>query len=218
MLLASTELRFWSVYLHRGVAPSIRALDLAPTGTAFGLFLAGAMAILALCARPRRRVGLLVATCGAALVLVGVASQGHHKLYDVVLHQGETVHVLDAFGASWMFTSQGTSRRERPTYLLSSVALLPFRDAVRQSFITGGVREYHDDVGRGRSAPGPDAGVSHYLEQDVYVTVSEITDDAASIRIRFNPLVSCAWIGGALLIAGLLGAARSESAVVADSL
>ncbi|HVT40924.1 MAG TPA: cytochrome c-type biogenesis CcmF C-terminal domain-containing protein, partial [Gemmatimonadaceae bacterium] len=128
------------------------------------------------------------------------------KSYDLALRDGETTPATDAWGVQWTFTSQGASRIERPSYLLTSVALLPTRAGARQRFITSELREFYDDLDRRQDVPELVAGIRRSIAQDVYVTVPEVGEGSVVLRIRFNPLVSFAWIGAGLVIVGVIAA------------
>jgi cytochrome c biogenesis factor len=210
-LAVSTELRLAWVYSHGGTVPSVAAVWQAPSGTSLAALLALLMAGVAVVAGPRRRIGVYIATAGAmAVIAAGVASR-YGKSYDVALRDGETTQATDAWGVQWTFTSQGASRIERPTFLLTSVALLPTRAGVRQRFIAPELREFYDELDRQRIVPDIAPAIRRSVAQDVYVAASGVGDGSVVLRVRFIPLVSLAWIGGILVIVGVIAASLARS-------
>lgn len=210
-LAASIGLRLFWTYTHRGTVPSIAALSQAPPGTGFAALLALVMAGIAFAAGPRRRFAVYLATAGTVMLVAAAVANRYGKSYDGALRDGETMQATDAWGVQWMFTSQGASRIERPSYLLTSVALLPTQAGVRRRFITPELREFYDDLDRQRVVPDIEPGIRRSIAQDVYVAVPEVGDGSVVLRIRFNPLVSLAWIGGALLTVGVIAASFPPS-------
>jgi cytochrome c biogenesis factor len=210
-LAAGTGLRLAWAYTHGGAVPSVAAFSQAPRGTAFAALVALLMAGVAFAAGPRRRIGVYLAATGVVALVAAAVANHNSKSYDVTLRDGETTQVIDAWGVQWTFTSQGASRIERPSYFLTSVALLPTRAGVRQRFITPELREFYDDLDRQRVVPDIAPGIRRSIAQDVYAIVPEVGEGSVVLRIRFNSLVSLAWVGGALVIAGVIAASFPSS-------
>ena len=200
-LAASVELHAWWSYAHGGLAPLLPAVSAAGWTPLFSLV---ALALLLLAGgRPRRSAWVLL-VAGAALLAAGLVGTRFIRAYDVVLSDGESFSATDAWRTTWKFTSQGTSRIERPNYALVAVALLPSRAGVRQPFVTAELRHFDDESEREPSTPESNPALRIMAAQDLAVTLREVGDGRARLHLSFLPLASCIWLGGAaLIVAGL---------------
>jgi cytochrome c biogenesis factor len=199
-LAAATGAQVYWNYAHRGIVPALNApFQTLAGGTSFVVFLAG-VAIAVGSHERRDAVASWLAAAGAIMLVVGSVAASHAKRFDVELRDGETLRVSDAWGSPWTFTSQGTSRIERPGYLVTAVALLPMRDGVRQPFMSAEVRESTEDTTRERTVPDIYVAIRGGLTQDVSVSARPAPEGRAALRIQFAPLVSCVWLGGVLLV------------------
>ena len=210
-LAAGTAARVSWGYSHRGVLPSPAAPFDSASGSAFAVLLILAVLLVALSGARWSPVTRVLSGAGALLLLIGLVAEARGGQFTATLRDGETYQATDPWGVAWSFTSQGASRIERPGYLLTSVAFLPKRAAVRQPFIAGEVREYAADTAR-PSPPDLRAGIQRSFAQDVSIAIAAVGAGKATVRIRFAPLVSLVWIGGALFVAGTLVAAYSRTA------
>jgi cytochrome c biogenesis factor len=150
----------------------------------------------------RRRAGRLLAAGGAVLCLIVFAVRPLAKDYDAQINDGEQYRAKDAWGHAWTFTSQGTSRLERPGDDVIALALLPTRDGVRQPFVASESRQYYGvgglDIYPAQTVPG----IRGTIAQDLFVVLSDAGEGRAVLRISFKPLVELVWIGGVLLALG----------------
>jgi cytochrome c biogenesis factor len=150
----------------------------------------------------RRRVGRAIIAGAALLLIAAFAGRSFTRNYDVQLGDGQRYDAKDAWGHQWTFISQGASRLERPGNDVTSVALLPTRDGVRQPFVASESREYYAASGLNVYPPRTVPGIRSTLGEDLYVVVSDAGEGRAVLRISFKPLVELAWIGGVLLALG----------------
>ena len=166
---------------------------------------------------PRGRIASagVVPAAGLVLLASALAGSAFRSEHAVSLRTGEEFRVADPLGHQWRFVSQGASNyTSLNRKVLSAVTLDTWRDGQPRGLVTSEVRQYVDDLERPLFEPTTAAGIRHLPLLDTYVVLDGGRDDLARLRIAFNPLISCAWIGGLLLVAGgvLLGwppAARS---------
>ncbi|MBA3404506.1 MAG: hypothetical protein H0U13_07485, partial [Gemmatimonadaceae bacterium] len=86
---------------------------------------------------------------------------------------------------------------------VTAIALDVSRDGQRQGVLTSEKRQHVDSRGAPTFEPSTEVGIMESLRQDVYVVLAGVgADDAAEMRITFNPLVVWVWIGGALMAIG----------------
>jgi cytochrome c-type biogenesis protein CcmF len=63
-------------------------------------------------------------------------------------------------------------------------------------------RQYFDSQRRPTFEPSTEVGLRESARQDVYIVLAGVREDAAELRITFNPLVVWVWIGGAIMALG----------------
>jgi cytochrome c biogenesis factor len=207
-LAVATGARVYWGYVHRGVVPAIGApFETRAGGAALLIFLACVAAVVF---GRRDAIGSWLAVAGAMMLAAGSVAADHGKQFDVELRDGEAFRATDVWGSPWTFTSQGTSRIERPGYLVTAVALLPTLNGIRQPFMSGEVREYLEGVSGERTVPDVHVAIRRSLTQDLSVSARPGREGRAAVRIRFYPLVSCVWLGGALLLSSGLVAFRPK--------
>lgn len=150
----------------------------------------------------RRRAGVVLAGAGLVLGIATFAARPLTKDYDAQIGDGEQYHAKDAWGHEWIFSSQGASRLERQGDDVTSVALLPMRDGVRQPFIASESRQYYGPGGLDIYPAQAVPGIRSTIAQDLFVVLADAGDGSSVLRISFRPLVELAWTGGVLLALG----------------
>jgi cytochrome c biogenesis factor len=165
-------------------------------------------------ARPtRRRVPLAVAALGALLAIVGIAAASRGTTTDVTIADGATEQVRDAFGKEWRFASSGTSVFKFMNRYTTATALVPSHGGARGRLIRTETREFlggdEQPMGEPVSAPG----ISHSVLQDAVVVLRAAPSGRAMLTIAFVPLASFTWIGGALLLFGVLLTTRGTTSM-----
>jgi cytochrome c-type biogenesis protein CcmF len=155
----------------------------------------------ALLFRRRRRYGAYLAHLGLAVVVIGLAaSHFWQQEKDVTLRPGQQVSV-----AGYTMTYTGVANRELADHTELVAALALGNQTLEPARATyaglGGQSLTH-------------VAISSSPIADVYVVLAGTnTDGSASFRIFVNPLVSWIWVGGAIVILGvLLGNARERRA------
>jgi cytochrome c biogenesis factor len=150
-----------------------------------------------------RRYGRYVAYAGLLIMLVGFAGLGFSRRFDLMLRPGEVKELVDPFSHKWRLVSQGISQYDILNRHVTALTLDLSRDGKREGVLTTEMRQHIDSRGAPTFDPSTEAGISQSLQQDVYVELASIGEDqAARIRVAFNPLVTLVWIGGALMTLG----------------
>ncbi len=204
-----------------GIVPSAHAFVFSAAGPWFGALVGGVLVVTAALAYRARaafrdvpvelaptveaglsRVGRLVIFSGFAIFAVGLMGSAFGKEYAASLGDGESFRAKDAFGREWTFTSQGMSRYQRDNRAVMSVALLPSLAGRRLPFIKPEQRQFFDSEAKDLGEPVPKASVQSLLSQDIFVILTDTRLEKANLKIRFHPLISLLWVGGALMTLG----------------
>ena len=159
-------------------------------------------AFLRLVARNRRRYGGYIVHAGVVLLFAAFAGLAFKKEFDVSLTTGQAFEATDPYNRHWRFVSQGVSTSQSLNRDVTSVALEAFRDGKRVGFIKTEKRQYFDSQGRPTFEPSTEVGIQSEARLDTYTVLAGVRDDAAELRITFNPLVVWVWIGGVLMVIG----------------
>ena len=171
---------------------------------------AAPFAFIRLVARNRRRYGGYIVHAGIVIVFCGLAGLAFKTEHDLTVNAGDTKTLVDPFGHTWTFTSQGVSRYDVLNREVTAVALATKRDGKPMGVITSEKRQYFSGADPNNRVPTFEAatavGIMGSLGQDVYVTLAGVVgQDTSEIRITFNPLVRWVWIGGfCMAIGGLI--------------
>jgi cytochrome c-type biogenesis protein CcmF len=155
-----------------------------------------------LVARNRRRYGGYVVHAGVVMVFAAFAGLAFKRDHDVTLHPGEATELRDPYGHTWRFVSQGSSTPERADRFTLGVTLDTWRDGKRVGFITSEKRQYLDANKRPLFEPATAVGIRTTPKLDAYVVLAGVRDEAADIRVSFNPLVVWVWVGGFVMMMG----------------
>src|SRR5687767_7653415 len=159
-------------------------------------------AFIRLVARNRRRYGGYIVHAGIVMLFAAFAGMAFKKEYDVSLASGQAFEATDPYGARWRFVSQGVSTSRSLNRDIVSVALDVTRNGKPIGLITSEKRQYFDSQRRPTFEPSTEVGIRSDAKQDAYVVLAGVRDEAAELRITFNPLVVWVWIGGAIMAFG----------------
>ena len=155
-----------------------------------------------LVARNRRRYGGYIVHAGIVLLFAAFAGLAFRKEFDVSLTTGQVFQATDPYGRQWRFVSQGVSTSQSLNRDITAVALDTWRDGKRLGLIKTEKRQYFDSQGRPTFEPSTEVGIRTEARLDTYLVLAGVRDDAAELRITFNPLVVWVWIGGMLMALG----------------
>jgi cytochrome c-type biogenesis protein CcmF len=159
-------------------------------------------AFVRLVGRNRRRYGGYIVHAGIVLLFAAFAGLAFRKEYDVSLTAGQAFETTDPFGVQWRFVSQGVSTSKSLNREITGVALEAWRDGKNVGLIQSEKRQYFDSQNRPTFEPSTEVGIRSDARGDTYIVLAGVRDEAAEIRITFNPLVVWVWIGGALMAIG----------------
>jgi cytochrome c-type biogenesis protein CcmF len=167
-------------------------------------------AFVRLVARNRRRYGGYIVHAGIVIIFCAFAGLAFKTEHDLTMNAGDTKTLVDPFGHSWSFTSQGVSRYDVLNREVTAVALETRRDGVPMGVITSEKRQYFSGSDPNNRVPtfqpASEVGIMGSFRQDVYITLAGVVgQDTSEIRITFNPLVRWVWLGGMCMgIGGLI--------------
>lgn len=167
-------------------------------------------AFVRLVARNRRRYGGYIVHAGVVIIFCAFAGLAFKSENDLTINAGETKVLVDPFGHTWAFTSQGVSRYDVLNREVTAVALETKRDGKPVGVITSEKRQYFSGSDPNNRVPtfepATDVGIRGSFSQDVYITLAGVVgQDRSEIRVTFNPLVRWVWLGGmCMAIGGLI--------------
>ncbi len=167
-------------------------------------------AFIRLIARNRRRYGGYIVHAGIVIIFCAFAGLAFKTEHDLTITAGDTKTLVDPFGHTWSFTSQGVSRYDVLNRDVTAVALETKRDGKAMGVITSEKRQYFSGSDPNNRVPtfqpATAVGIMGSFSQDVYVTLAGVVgQDTGEIRITFNPLVRWVWLGGmCMAIGGLI--------------
>ncbi len=211
---------FGTFIAHSGIVSAVHSFAQSPVGNWIAGFLVACIILTAwlvttrlkdletqaelpLVARNRRRYGGYVVSTGIVVIFAAFAGLAFRTEFDVTLKVGESKELVDPFGARWKFVSQGVSRYEALNREVVSVALDTYRNDRFAGVLASEKRQHVDSRGQPTFERSTEVAMKTSAKQDVYVVLAGFgPDEAARLRIAFNPLVVWVWIGGALLLVG----------------
>ena len=159
-------------------------------------------AFIHLVARNRRRYGGYIVHAGIVMLFAAFAGLAFRKEHDVSLTAGQAFETTDPYGKRWRFVSQGISTSQSLNREITAVALESWRDGEPVGLIKSEKRQYFDTQRRPTFEPSTEVGIRSDARQDTYVVLAGVRDEAAEIRITFNPLVVWVWVGGFIMAIG----------------
>jgi cytochrome c-type biogenesis protein CcmF len=164
-----------------------------------------ARAFAHLIGRNRRRYGGYIVHAGVVLLFVAFAGLAFKREYDVSLTTGQPFNATDPYGREWRFVSQGVSTSQTLNRNVTAVALDTWRDGRHIGVLKTEKRQYFDSEQRPTFEPSTEVGIHTEARLDTYLVLAGVRDDAAELRVTFNPLVVWVWIGGfAMAIGGII--------------
>jgi len=156
-----------------------------------------------LIARNRRRYGGYIVHAGVVILFCAFAGRVFRHDYDETLRAGQSVSLTDPYGHRWRFVNSGVSVFDVLNRHVTAVSLKPTRDGKPMPLIESEKRQHFDTRGAPLFEPSTAVGILGSPSQDVYVVLTGVRgDDAAEVRITFNPLVWWVWAGGVLMAFG----------------
>jgi cytochrome c-type biogenesis protein CcmF len=161
-----------------------------------------ATAFVRLIARNRRRYGGYIVHAGIVMMFAAFAGLAFRSEHDVSLGDGQAFEITDPYGRNWRFVSQGVSTSESLNREITAVSLETWLDGRNIGLIKSEKRQYFDSGKRPTFEPTTEVGIRSDARLDTYIVLAGVRDEAAELRITFNPLVLWVWLGGGLLALG----------------
>jgi len=171
------------------------------------------VALVGLVSRGRRRYGGYLVHLALLLMAVGVTSSHFYQQESArTLRKGESLSV-----AGYTLTNNGLFSYETAEYVGTYADTRILRDGREIGRVYPEKRTYQN----WESQPVTGVGISTTVPRldDVYVLLTDINEQGVpTLRVFVNPLVSCIWLGGALMLIGTVlagwpAAKRRESTV-----
>lgn len=204
LVAAGVTLGLWWAYGYARPG-GWRRLD--PTASGAPATLALAIAGLLACRTfPRRGFSARVAAAGLCLLaLAGVgAALGVER--QVRLQPGEAVSVGSRLGGVYTLMHTGVSHFQAADRFVTAATLEVRRGGTPMGLVVSERRQYVDALGHPVRDPVTLAGLRRGLIEDVRVVLVDRVAGTEDVvyRVQIHPLTSCAWLGAALLIGGVL--------------
>jgi cytochrome c-type biogenesis protein CcmF len=153
--------------------------------------------------KSRRRYGGLIVHLGVVIAIVGIAVSSVYKVErEQTLKPGERLHV-----GRYAVRFDGLAAGERPTHILVWANLMAFKDDKPLHELTPGQRYYPN-----QQSPFASVDARYHWNEDLYVILSAFERDgsSATVKVMINPMISWIWIGGGIILLGVLVAVLPE--------
>ncbi len=160
-------------------------------------------AFLALLLKSRRRYGGLIVHLGVVIAIIGITVSSMYKVErEATLKQGQTLSV-----GQYTVRFDGMQAGERPTHILVWANLTAFQGGKPVTELTPGQRFYPN-----QQSPFASVDARYHWNEDLYVILSAFERDgsSATIKVLINPMISWIWIGGGVILLGVLVAVLPE--------
>jgi cytochrome c-type biogenesis protein CcmF len=154
-------------------------------------------ALATLLLRSRRRYGGLIVHVGVVVAIVGIAVSSVYKVErETTLTAGESLRV-----GAYTIRFDGLAAGERPTHILVWANLSILKDGQPVDHLVPGQRFYPN-----QSSPFASVDARYHWAEDLYVVLSAFERDgkSATIKALINPMISWIWIGGCIIVLGVL--------------
>jgi cytochrome c-type biogenesis protein CcmF len=160
-------------------------------------------AFFALLLRSRRRYGGLIVHLGVVIAIMGIAVSSIYKVErEATLKPGETLSI-----GHYTVRFDGLEAAERPTHILVWANLMGLKDGKPLRELTPGERFYPN-----QQTPFASVDARYRWNEDLYVILSTFERDgsSATIKVIINPMISWIWIGGGVILLGVIVAVLPE--------
>jgi len=186
-VMATIVLEFWSATRARA----------AGTGEGF------LQAFGALLLRSRRRYGGLIVHLGVVIAIIGIAVSSVYKAeHEVTLKPGERMEI-----GPYTVQFNDLQAGERPTHILVWANLTVLKGNTPVARLHPGQRFYPN-----QQSPFASVDARYRWDEDLYTILSAFERDgsSATIKVMMNPMMAWIWIGGGVILLGVLVAVLPE--------
>jgi len=153
--------------------------------------------------KSRRRYGGLIVHLGVVVAIIGIAVSSVYKVErEQTLKAGESLSV-----GRYSVRFDGLAAGERPTHILVWANLMAFKDGKPLHELVPGQRFYPN-----QQSPFASVDARYHWNEDLYVILSAFERDgsSATIKVLINPMISWIWIGGGVILLGVIVAVLPE--------
>jgi cytochrome c-type biogenesis protein CcmF len=160
-------------------------------------------AFAALLLRGRRRYGGLIVHLGVVVTIIGIAMSSLYKVeHEATLKRGESMTIN-----GYSLRLDGLVAGERPTHILVYATLAASKNGQVVGELQPGQRFYPN-----QQSPFASVDARYHLLEDLYVILSAFERDgsSATIKAMVNPMISWIWLGGAIILLGVVVAVLPE--------
>lgn len=161
------------------------------------------VALAALLFRGRRRSGGLIVHLGVVVAILGIAVSSVYRVErEQTLRRGESLTVRD-----YTLRLDGLVAGERPTHILVYANLAASRGGRPLGVLQPGQRFYPN-----QQSPFASVDARYRPAEDLYVVLSAFERDgsSATVKVLVNPMLSWIWMGGLIILLGVLLAVLPE--------
>jgi cytochrome c-type biogenesis protein CcmF len=186
-VIGTIALEFWTSTRARAAA----------TGEGF------LQAFAALLLRTRRRYGGLIVHLGVVIAIIGIAVSSIYKVeHEVTLKPKERMEI-----GPYTVQFNDLQAGERPTHILVWANLTVLKGDNVLTELHPGQRFYPN-----QQSPFASVDARYHLGEDLYAILSTFERDgsSATIKVMINPMMAWIWIGGCVILLGVLVAVLPE--------
>jgi cytochrome c-type biogenesis protein CcmF len=160
-------------------------------------------AFAALLLKSRRRYGGLIVHLGVVIAIIGIAVSSLYKVeHEVTLKSGERLTI-----GPYTLQFHGLQAGEQPTHILVWANLTATKGNTPLAELRPGQRFYPN-----QQTPFASVDARYHWTEDLYTILSTFERDgsSATIKAMINPMISWIWIGGGVILLGVLVAVLPE--------
>ncbi len=153
--------------------------------------------------KSRRRYGGLIVHLGVVVAIIGIAVSSVYKVeHEQTLKVGESLSI-----GRYSVRFDGLAAGERPTHILVWANMMAFKDGKPLHELVPGQRFYPN-----QQSPFASVDARYHWNEDLYVILSAFERDgsSATIKVLINPMISWIWIGGGIILLGVIVAVLPE--------
>jgi len=160
-------------------------------------------ALAALLLRTRRRYGGLIVHLGVVIAIIGIAVSSIYKVeHEVTLKPKERLEI-----GPYTVQFNDLQAGERPTHILVWANLTVLKGKTTLTELHPGQRFYPN-----QQSPFASVDARYHWNEDLYAILSTFERDgsSATIKVMINPMMAWIWIGGGVILLGVLVAVLPE--------
>jgi cytochrome c-type biogenesis protein CcmF len=153
--------------------------------------------------KSRRRYGGLIVHLGVVVAIIGITISSVYKVeHEQTLKPGERMQI-----GPYSVRFDGMAAGERPTHILVWANLMAFKNGKPLHELAPGQRFYPN-----QQSPFASVDARYHWNEDLYVILSafERNGSSATIKAMINPMISWIWIGGGVILLGVVVAVLPE--------